>query len=467
MASSLTKACITRIKKYLQLDQYEITKVIYLSLAFFFIIGSYSILRSLKTSIFLGFVGKEYQPIAKILSIVLMIPAMLAYSKLIDKLKRYQVVYFFLAFYACLGILFSLLFMHPVYGIKNTVTDAYRITGWSFEIFMDLYQAFIVGSLWSFINSVSTPDFANKSYGIIYAFSRIGGILSTALGLLLLSQTVIKDHHSIPLLTFLASLLLIGAALSVYKIMQKVPREHLYGYSDTHFKKDHNKTSKQIGILEGLKFILTEPYVFGIFGLVACFEITNIIFDYQMQVLMSIETHNNVQAMSRFMLVYTNSFQILSFIFALFGTSTLLKRFGVFKCLLVMPIVTLGLAFWLFLNPSLTTIFITMVVLRGLQYGFNKPVQEVLYVPTIKDIQFKSKAWIDSFGRTFSKSSGSVFNLFSILHGAAFFFGFQALITLTLSAIWFGISILIGKKYQKTVTTNALIGCDQDETIVS
>lgn len=455
-----------KAKKYLQLDPNETTKLIYLSVSFLFIIGSYSILRSLKTSVFLGFVGKEYQPIAKILSIVLMIPAMLAYSKLIDVLKRYQVVYFFLALYAVIGVVFACLFFHPVYGVKNTVTDPYRITGWAFEIFMDFYQAFIVGSLWSFINSVSTPEFAGKTYGIIYATSRIGGILTTSLGLLIMSQNLIKENYSIPFLTLVASLLLFGAAIAIHAIMKKVPTSQLYGYSDAHFKTGHPKTKKQPGILEGLKLILTEPYVFGIFGLVACFEITNIIFDYQMQVLMSIETHNDIHAMSRFMLFYTNAFQILSFIFALFGTTTLLKRLGILKCLLIMPVVTLALALWLLFNPTLTTVFITMVALRGLQYGFNSPVREVLYIPTVKDIQFKSKAWIDSFGRTLSKSSGSVINLISILQGTAVFLTAQAGFILLLSSIWLAISALIGKKYQKTVKNKALIGCHREDNII-
>jgi AAA family ATP:ADP antiporter len=278
-----------------------------------------------------------------------------------------------------------------------------------------------------------------------------------------MSQNIIKEDLSIPFLTLIASLLLIGAAWAIHKIMKKIPSSQLYGYSDAHFKKNHPKQTNHPGILEGLKLILTEPYVLGIFGLVACFEITNIIFDYQMQVLMSIETHNDINVMSRFMLFYTNSFQILSFIFALFGTTTLLKKFGVFKCLLIMPVVTLALALWLLFNPSLTTIFITMVALRGLQYGFNSPVREVLYIPTVKDIQFKSKAWIDSFGRTFSKSSGSIINLFSILRGTSIVLGLQTLFILTLSALWLGLSVLIGKKYNKTIKNNALIGCHRED----
>ncbi|KKQ49674.1 MAG: hypothetical protein US69_C0003G0029 [candidate division TM6 bacterium GW2011_GWF2_38_10] len=448
-----------KITSYLQIDKHEKTKLICLSIAFLFIIGSYSILRSLKTSVFLGFVGKEYQPIAKIMSIILMFPAMLLYSKIIDSLRRYQVVYFFLALYAIIGFTFAFIFKHPVYGVQNTTPSIYRITGWAFEFFMDFYQAFVVSSFWSFINSISTPDFANKSYGIIYAVSRIGGILTTSIGLLILSSSRVKEEASIPLLTIMASIFLLGAAVAIWRIIKTIPHDQLYGYSDAHtFKKP---AKKKPNVLEGLKLILTEPYVFGIFGLVACYEITNIIFDYQMQVLMSIETNNNIHAMSKFMLFYTQSFQILSFIFALFGTTTLLKKIGASKCLLIMPVVTLGLALWLLHNPSLTTVFIVMVALRGLQYGFNSPVREVLYIPTVKDIQFKSKAWIDSFGRTFSKSSGSIINLLSIIQKASALLSFQAVFVFAISSVWLLVSLFVGKTYQKTIDTDGLIGNNQ------
>lgn len=460
-----TVSWITRkLNNFLQFNEHQKTTLFYLSLSFFFIIGSYSILRSLKTSIFLGFVGKEYQPIVKMLNIIITVPAMLFYAKLTDKLKRYQVTFFLLLLYALIGITFACIFMHPVYGVKNNITSIYRLTGWAFEIFMDLYQAFVVGSFWSFINSISTPQFANKAYGIIYATSRLGGILSTGIGLIILAQSAIKDYHSIPLLTFLASLFLIAAAYFIYKIIQKIPAEHLKGYASLHGHEQENKTQKKQGpgVFEGLRLMLTEPYVFGIFGLVACFEITNIVLDYQMQVLMSIETHNNIKAMSHFMLLYTNSFQALGFLFALFGTTTLIEKIGVLKCLLIMPIVVCLLSVNLFFHPSLSVIFFTMVTIRALQYGFNSPLREVLYIPTIKDVQFKSKAWIDSFGRTFSKSSGSAFNLFSILQSSSLCVGIQSIFTFSITLLWLIIAVFMGKKYNKTIQHNEVIGYEKN-----
>ena len=127
MSLGLLKYCSNRLKNYLQLDNNEIKKLIMLGLSFFFIISSYSILRSLKTSIFLGLVGVEYQPYTRFITPILMIPCMFFYSKLVDHLKRHQIVYVILCIYAFLSIIFTFLFLHPVYGIQNTMAGPDRI----------------------------------------------------------------------------------------------------------------------------------------------------------------------------------------------------------------------------------------------------------------------------------------------------------------------------------------------------
>jgi len=453
------KAFFSSFKKNFQLDVYDKKKAFYSACAFFFVIGAYSILRSLKTSIFLGFVGKEYQPIAKIISIVIMIPVMLFYSKLIDKLKRYQAVYFFLICYAILGIIFSYYFFHPVYGIKNTQTSPYRILGWMFEFSMDMFQGLVVGTFWAFVNSISTPDFASKNYGFIVAASRFGGILTPLISWFLLEQSGLVSWHSIPLLTFFASLLLLIASFFIHRIIYSIPESHLHGYQAAYQAnqvKEH--APKKPGVLEGLKLLLTEPYVLGIFGLVYSFEIISIIFDYQMQVLMSIETNNNIHAMSSFMFIYTGTFQALSFFFAIFGTSHLLQRIGLQGCLLIMPIVSIILTIVLMLYPKLITVFIIMVILRALNYGFNHPIREILYIPTVKDIQFKSKAWIDSFGRTLSKTSGSAVNMLSILQNSTLCLVLESACSISVAIAWAFIAFFVGKKYQNTIKANEVIG---------
>ncbi|MBD3272978.1 hypothetical protein GF385_01345 [Candidatus Dependentiae bacterium] len=443
-------------------DKYDFKKLFLLGSTFFFIIGTYSVIRPLKTSVFLGLVGKEYQPITKLITIIILFPVLFLYSKLVDKVRRYQVVYYFLGFYLVTIIATAFILMHPVIGLHNTDTSPYRIFGWIFYVLIDLYSPLAVGTFWAFANSISTTEYAKKNYGKIVAFSRIAGIITPMLSWFVIEKISVPYEKSIPILLITVSVLLFFACLCIAKIVKDIPGYLLHGYEAV-YQKEKEKSKKEekkkkIGVFDGLRLLIKQPYVLGIFSLVYIYEAISIILDYQMQVQMSISTNNSVGGMSSFMFLYTASFQVLGFIFSVFGTSALLKKIGVRFCLFVMPIATIFMMFGLISWPSLTTIFIIMVLLRALHYGFNAPVREILYIPTTKDIKFKSKAWIESFGRTISKTSGSAFNF--AYRGTAYLLltRINSILIIGLSGIWALITFFIGKRYAKTIKENKVIG---------
>ncbi len=160
-------------------NYYDTLKGLLLGCSFFFIIGSYSILRPLKSALFLALVGREYLPIAKIISIVILFPCLLLYTKLVDKLRRYQVVYFFLAVYIIGGIITAFLLTHPAWGLSNTSTDPYRFFGWAVYFFIDLYSPLVVSVFWAFANSINNPSEARRHYAFMVSGSKIGGMIST------------------------------------------------------------------------------------------------------------------------------------------------------------------------------------------------------------------------------------------------------------------------------------------------
>ena len=101
-----------------------------------------------------------------------------------------------------------------------------------------------------------------------------------------------------------------------------------------------------------------------------------------------------------------------------------------------------------------------MIVLRALNYGFNYPVRETLYIPTVRGIQFKAKLWIDSFGKTFSKSSGSLFNQLLLYFSSNPYtiLRVDSIYCVMVAFAYTIVSLLIGKKYQKTIENNEVIG---------
>jgi ATP/ADP translocase len=54
--------------------------------------------------------------------------------------------------------------------------------------------------------------------------------------------------------------------------------------------------------------------------------------------------------------------------------------------------------------------FGAMVLIKGLNYALNNPSKEVLYIPTSKDVKYKTKGWIDAFGARLLKTCGAGVN---------------------------------------------------------
>lgn len=440
------------------LDQFERLKFFLLAFSFSATIGIYSILRSLKTSIFISMVGVEYQPWTKMIMLILIVPIMYAYSKVVDRFRVDGVARFWFTAYAGICIILGLLLLHPVYGLSNTSIGAHRYVGWACYIVIEAYSALILSTIWSFINAINTPTSATRGYGIINASGRVAGLITASCSGALFALSSMHEQIMIPSMLIGCGVVLIITALAISYCMKKIPAEYVRGYAEAHEHKKTEKEQARVGLLNGIRLLFTQPYVFGIFWIVFATELINGIFDYQMNVLLAEHYNSSAREMSIFMFAYTASFQACGLLLSLGGIRQLLQKIGVQRCLLITPIVATFLAILLPFNRSLILVFTMLVILRALVYGFNVPVQEMLYIPTVKDIQFKSRSWIASFGRTISKTSSSTVNLLSQFGSNVAMAG--GVVSLFIALSWTAVAFALGRTYQKTVDNDGLIGED-------
>ena len=455
--------------KHMIHEGYDKIKTFYLALAHSAIIAAYSIVRPMKTTVFISFVGVSYVPTAKIVSFIMAPVLMFLYSVILNATHKNKVATIFFGIYAVAIAIFSMLFIHPTIGLENTFASCSRIFGWIFYLFLDFFNVLILETFWAFANSISSPHFAKEKYSIISAAARATGIAAPLLACYLIDM--LKPLVSFPLLCIMASILLTVALVGLQRITSNVPEDYLAGYSRDH-EAHENNPKKKSGWLDGLKLLFKEPYVLGIFVLIYSFNYVSTFADFQMQALAA-ATFSGPAAIAKFYYIYTAIFQVLGFFFAFVGTNALLRRFGLPFCLMVSPFITFGSLLVLLNFKSLTVATVTMVIFRALNYGFNVPVREMLFIPTTETIQFKSKAWITSFGQTLAESLSSFFNdpsmaahLFSrsITTSSAFTSTVQLLgqarpaVALLLSGGWFATAYLLGNKYQETIAHNKVIG---------
>ena len=83
----------------------ELKKFGILGLIFCGIIFIYWALRPMKDGIFNAMIGIGYQPWAKGLSLILMLPIVILYSKLVDMFPRHKVFYFLTGLYGTIALI--------------------------------------------------------------------------------------------------------------------------------------------------------------------------------------------------------------------------------------------------------------------------------------------------------------------------------------------------------------------------
>ena len=428
----------------------ELKKFALLALGFFFLIGSYWPLKTLKDSIFANIVGPQYIPYAKLLSLTLFFPLVLAYSKLIDHVSKEKMIYMLVGFYGALGLVFVAYFYHPVIGLQNTSVGAHRLIGWLFYLYVESFISLMVSLYWSFINDVTTPESAKSGYGMIIFGTQLGGFLFTLLGQRL-SADPSRYAQTAPLIALICILVFFLIAATVFVLQHVVNKEHLQSYEEKHNleKTDEAKKAPSVGFLDGLKVIVTHPYVAGIFGLIFFHEFTSTIMSFQL-ISIAKTTYPSAGMFNKFMFDYALAVQGIACLFGLVGTSFFQRKFGIKFCIVAYPLL-LGLFICgHIINPSLSSIFYVMLIAKAINYAFNQPAKEVLYIPTSRNIKFKSKAWIDMFGLRLSKGVGSVINKIPYAN-------IPFAIVLGMIFLWTFLSNSLGNYFQKVVSDKKLI----------
>jgi AAA family ATP:ADP antiporter len=444
---------IRRIVSFLwgDLQEEELKKFGLLALGFFFLIGSWWPLKTLKDSIFINMIGPIHLPEAKLASLLVFFPLVMFYSKLVDHVSKEKLIYFFISIYTALGLIFVYFLAHPTIGLANTLVSPFRILGWAFYLFCESYISLILALYWSFVNDVTTPESAKKGYGVLIFGTQLGGLLFTLLGNYL-SYDPSKYATSAPLIALISILMFFGVGVVVFLLQHVVKHEHLESYADQIKAVDTSDTqTESVHFLDGLKLLLTHPYVMGIFAIIFFQEMVSTMMGFQLSMLAK-TTYQEPGMVNKFLFDFALCVQFVACLFSLIGTSFFQRKLGIRSSLIAYPLL-LGLFVVSYLiQPTLQTIFYVMLISKALGYALNQPAKEVLYIPTSRSIKYKSKAWIDMFGMRFAKASGSVLNRFIgpmiMLTGT---------VTISVVAIWIFIASILGNIFKNAVANKKLI----------
>ena len=456
-------------------------KLLFLSVIFFLIIAGYTLAKDLKDAVFISIIGESYAPVAKLVSMVGLVLPMVCYSWLVDRMRRCQLLSLCGAFFGVAGLLFAYYIGHPTIGIVNTNASADRWFGWLFYCFVEGYSPFLVSVFWAFANSVSSPDSARKTYGFMVAGSKLGGCVAAGFAWTLFYTmsffpvSASYDTKMIQLVFVASSLCLLMVPFAVALFMRRVPGRYLHGYEAAYqFEKQRKKEKESRpsvtndesfwgwckrplrGLVSGLDLFIKYPYVLGIFSMVFFFEVISTVIGY----LRLGEANKQLTLASKCSYLFGTIFitHLIALVISVVGTRPLLERLGERVCLLMAPVIT-GLIVLSYMIAPWSLVF-SYSALRSINFAFFWPVRESLYIPTVKEIKFKSKAWIDGIGSKLSKGSGSLFNMLFVT-ARSVPVPILAAFCAPLIIVWCWSAYLLGRRFDQAVARGEVIGGDE------
>ncbi len=439
-------------------------------LAFFCVIGSYTVLKEMKDVLFAQIVGSQYLYKVKFFSMFVLLPMTLLYAKLVDYLSRFHLLVFYSLLYGVGGIVIAYLLQDPVIGLNNTIPNPDRTFGWFVYLFYEGLVPFVVSVFWSFANSVTEPETAKKGYALLIAGSKVGGMVTAGLAWALFVPTSFLGglHWSS---VYIHQVLLVGASLLlavspfiIYILLNTAQQKSLDGYEAVHKyeQKQEDKGKAETGVLSGLVMMMKHPYILGIFGMMFFYELVNVVLGIQRTVLLQAAAKDSA-AFTGEMFKQRFLMHFVGFLLSFLGTRVLIKRLGERVCLVLIPLLTGALLAYFMLVYNEQAIMFVFMALGMLNYAFASPLREALYIPTVKDIRFKSKAWIESFGQRFAKACGS--GVIGTIQKAALvgtpaylalFSGFFAIVV----TLWTIVALLLGRKYASVIKKGEAIGAE-------
>lgn len=463
-------------RSLLLIEEKDRYKVLFLTLAFMLIIGGYTVVRTLRDVLFVSIVGRMSIPWARLWAIIMLVPGVMIFSKLVDLVKRYQLLYIYSAIYGIGGLIIAYLLQHPTIGLPNTATDSSRLFGWFIYLFIEGYNPFLISVFWSFVHSISSPEGSKIAYPVMVAGSKIGGMTAALLGCTLLAMpswgTGLMGQivaHQVILAVFSIWVLLVP--LCIMGLRRMVPAAYLHGY-EAAYRAEHrahahdDDSAERKGIAQtlysmfaGLIMLFKYPYAMGMFGIVFFWEVINSFVSFAR---LEVVQDSLSCAATAALLRQDFWIHVGGFLLALLGTRVLVELLGERKSLILSPLVTAFLLCYYYSTRSTSSMAVIYVLLRVMHYAFSVPLRERLYTPTVTDIKFKSKLWIDSFGIKFSKGAGALYNMVCMELAEGARFSFSVTIFGTIIGLWIITAHLMGRAFEHAVTKRKVIGLDRN-----
>ncbi len=428
MSENKNPTSLQRFFKWLAgVEPHELSAVLLSMLYFFFLFGSYSVVKPVRDAMGTVYGIKHLNELFLGTFIGTLILAPL-YAGMASRLKLSNFLPWVYGFIALTILGFYALFS------GGKVSDRYVAAG--FYIWVSVFNMLIISVFWSFMADIFSRTQAKRLFGFIAAGGTVGGIAGPAIATLLAKKVGNDGLMLISAGGFIVTAFLV-------KLLAK-ERDKLVAASGSEGQSTNINHRLGGNPLDGFLLLLKSPYLLLIAGFLLLMTFISTVVYTQLGDLMTkafTDRNARTQVYALIELVVNS----LAVVIQLIGTGRIIKRFGVTLGLMLNPVIMVFAFLAIAFSPVLLILGSLQVVRRVAEYAVAKPTREMLFTVVDQESKYKAKNVIDTVvyrGGDLIASFASV----AVLNG----YGDIGLAVLgvIVSLFWFPIAWVLGRRYE-------------------
>lgn len=445
------------IRRSIDIHEGEVAALIWSTAYFFCILCAYYILRPIRDEMGVagGVDNLAWLFTGTLVGMLLIHPV---FTTLVTRVPRRQFVPWTYRFF-----IFNLL----VFFLLLRVADAAQSVwiGRFFFIWVSIFNLFVVSVFWSFMTDLFRPEQSKRLFGILAVGGTVGAVMGSSITAVLVGRLGPVN------LLLLSALLLELAGQAARALDRQEPALARAAWDDARVVQPSAAAGAETGtpparggsgneviggrVLDGVRDVLSSPYLLGIAALMLLFTVTSTFLYFQQAAIVSDVYGSDRSGTTRLFANMDLAVNLLTLVSQLFLTGRVLKWFGIGATLAFLPVLTLvGFAI-LGAAPILLVLVLFQVVRRAGNYALQRPAREVLYTVLSRSDKYKSK----NFNDTFVYRVGDQLGAWSYTAMGSFGLGLSALAftMLPVSALWIVLALWLGRRYATYQQADAVV----------
>lgn len=417
------------------IEPHEMRAAVLSFLYFFFLLGSYYILRPVRDAMGTVYGSDQLEKLYTYTFLATLVAAPI-YGAVASRLKLSTLLPWVYGFFVVNILMFYGLFQS---GLEDRSVAAI------FFVWVSVFNMFITSVFWSFMADVFSKTQAKRLFGVIAAGGSFGAAAGPAITALLVSSIGTNN------------LLLISAAgfTLVVVIVILLEKEKARLGSLVEEDVQHTTMSRRLqgGAADGFFLLMKSPYLLLIAAFILMLTWISTVLYFQQADLVS-RAFETREARTQAFAVVDLVVNVGAIFVQIFGTSRLISRFGITSALTLVPVIMVVSFIAIALSPAVLVLLGVQAVRRIAEYAVARPGREMLFTVVDQESKYKAKNVIDTVVYRFGDLSAAW--IIAALSAVGLTASGLAIFGVAASMVWGAIALKLGRRYESvSVNDNA------------